>query len=160
MTKRAADGGIERANPLNRIGRNMNPVPFAMLCLFLIVSPALAQQPSATTPAGPPSAESAFDRLPGRWVRLQGGYVITIRAVDADGKLDASYANPRPLPFHVAIASRDGNVLKLLFELRAGGYNGSTYTLRYDAANNRLTGVYDQVVVKQTFEVVFVRDTR
>ena len=74
--------------------------------------------------------------------------MITIRAVDADGKLDASYANPRPLPFHVAVASRDGNALKLLFELRAGGYNGSTYTLSYDAANDRLTGVYDQVVVK------------
>jgi hypothetical protein len=51
-------------------------------------------------------------------------------------------------------------VLKLFFELRAGGYNGSTYRLRYDAANDRLTGIYDQVVVKQTFEVVFVRDTR
>jgi hypothetical protein len=91
-------------------------------------------------------------------VRLQGGYVITIRAVDADGKLDASYANPRPLPFHVAVASRDGNPLKLHFELRASGYNGSTYTLSYDAANDRLTGVYNQVVVKQKFDVVFVRD--
>ena len=95
-----------------------------------------------------------------RWVRLQGGYVITIRTVDADGKLDASYANPRPLPFHTAVARRDGNVLKLFFELRAGGYNGSTYALRYDPANDRLTGVYDQVVVKQTFDVVFVRDAR
>jgi hypothetical protein len=28
----------------------------------------------------------------------------------------------------------------------------------YDAANDRLTGVYDQVVVKQKFDVVFVRD--
>jgi hypothetical protein len=136
----------------------MNPFPFVMLCLFLSVHPALAQQPSATTSAGQPSAESVFDKLPGRWVRLQGGYVITIRAVDADGKLDASYANPRPLPFHVAVAKRDGNALKLRFELRAGGYNGSTYTLSYDAANDRLTGVFDQVVAKQTFDVVFVRD--
>ena len=79
-------------------------------------------------------------------------------AVDADGKLDASYANPRPLPFYIAVASRDGNAIKLLFELRAGGYNGSTYTLSYDATNDRLTGVYDQVVVKQKFDVAFVRD--
>ena len=42
--------------------------------------------------------------------------------------------------------------------MRAGGYNGSTYTLSYDAANDRLIGVYDQVVVKQKFDVVFVRD--
>jgi hypothetical protein len=133
----------------------MKHVAFVMI--FLLVNPALAQQPSAKPPAALP-VESAFDRLPGRWVRLQGGYVITIRSVDADGKLDASYANPRPLPFHAAVASKDGNVLKLSFELRAGGYNGSTYKLRYDAANDRLTGVYDQVVAKQTFDVVFVRD--
>jgi hypothetical protein len=133
----------------------MKHVAFVMI--FLLVNPALAQQPSVTSPAALP-VESAFDRLPGRWVRLQGGYVITIRSVDADGKLDASYANPRPLPFHTAVASKDGNVLKLSFELRAGGYNGSTYKLRYDAANDRLTGVYDQVVAKQTFDVVFVRD--
>ena len=140
----------------------MKPLPFVMLSLSLIVTTALAQhpsrQPSASTTAGQSSAEPSFDRLLGRWVRLQGGYAITIRAVDADGTLDASYANPRPLPFHVAVASRDGNALKLLFELRAGGYNGSTYTLSYDAANDRLNGVFDQVVAKQRFDVVFARD--
>ena len=46
---------------------------------------------------------------------------------------------------------------KLLFELRAGGYGGSTYTLNYDAASDSLRGVYDQVVVKQKFDVVFNR---
>src|SRR6476659_2646874 len=99
----------------------MNRMPFVLFCLFMIVNPALAQQPStpsATPSAGQSSAEPAFDRRLGRWVRLQGGYVITIRAVDTDGKLDASYANPRPLPFHTAVASKDGNVLKLFFELR------------------------------------------
>ena len=104
MTRSAVDGWIERENPLNRIGRNMYPIRFVMLCLFLTVNPALAQQPSATSLP----VESVYEKLVGRWVRLQGGYVITIRAVDADGKLDASYANPRPLPFHVAVASKDG----------------------------------------------------
>ena len=104
------------------------------------------------------ATKGAFGVLPGRWVRVQGGYVITINSVDADGRLDASYANPRPLPFHTAVATSDGNSLKLFFELRAAGYNGSTYTLSYDAANDRLTGVYDQVVVKQKFDVIFVRD--
>jgi hypothetical protein len=135
----------------------MKYIASVMLGLFAVAHPALAQQP-APAASGQPSTDSTFSALPGRWVRLQGGYVITIRAVDADGKLDASYANPRPLPFHTAVASKDGNVLKLSFELRASGYNGSTYKLRYDAANDRLTGVYDQVVAKQTFDVVFVRD--
>jgi hypothetical protein len=92
-------------------------------------------------------------------VRVEGGYVITITAVDADGKLDANYANPKLLPFYSAVATKDGNALRLFFELRASGYNGSTYTLSYDATSDRLTGVYDQVVAKQRFEVTFVRAT-
>jgi hypothetical protein len=139
----------------------MNPMPFAIVGLSLFINPALAQTqlppPTSVPPATESAAKAAFGVRPSRWVRVQGGYVITINSVDADGRLDASYANPRPLPFHAAVATSDGNSLKLFFELRAAGYNGSTYTLSYDAANDRLTGVYDQVVVKQKFEVVFVR---
>ena len=53
--------------------------------------------------------------------------------------------------------TRDGDALKLFFELRAGGYNGSTYTLSYDATSDQLKGVYYQAVAKQKFDVVFVR---
>jgi hypothetical protein len=95
--------------------------------------------------------------LRGRWVRPDGGYVISIKSIDAGGRLDAGYANPNPLPFHTATATEDGGTLKLFFELRAGGYNGSTYTLNYDAAADRLQGTYYQAVAKQTFEVLFVR---
>ena len=119
-----------------------------------------AQQPLSATSAQPATANAEpakFDALPGRWVRVEGGYVISIRAVGADGRLDAEYANPRPLPFAAASATSEAGVLKLLFELRAGGYGGSTYTLIYDAASDRLLGVYDQVVVHQKFNVVFVR---
>jgi hypothetical protein len=71
--------------------------------------------------------------------------------------LDASYENPRLLPFYSAVATREGTALSLFFELRAGGYNGSTYKLNYDATSDRMTGVFDQVVAKQRFEVTFVR---
>ena len=138
--------------------RKIMAIAVVLIVLMAVTAvPVLAQQSSTAAP-GTSSVQPDFSPLPGRWVRLQGGYVITIRSVDADGKLDASYANPRLLPFHTAIASKDGNVIKLSFELRAGGYGGSTYKLRYDATNDRLTGVYDQVVAKQTFEVVFARD--
>ena len=140
----------------------MNPIPFAILGLSLSMKPPLAQTQPPPATSVPPAMESAtkvaFGVLRGRWVRVQGGYVITISSVDPDGRLDASYANPRPLPFHTAMATREGNILKLFFELRAAGYNGSTYTLTYDAANDRLTGVFDQVVAKQKFDVIFVRD--
>jgi hypothetical protein len=110
--------------------------------------------PAASSTSGP---QTAFAALPGRWVRPDGGYVITIKAVDASGKLDASYANPNPLLFYAAMATEDGGTLKLFFELRAGGYDGSTYTLNYDAAGDRLKGAYYQAVAKQTFEVFFIR---
>lgn len=103
------------------------------------------------------AAAPAYGALVGRWVRPDGGYVITIRAVDASGKLDAGYANPSPLPFYTAQASRDGSVIKAFFELRAGGYDGSTYTLVYDPAKDVLRGVYYQAVARQRFDVTFER---
>jgi hypothetical protein len=90
-------------------------------------------------------------------VRPDGGYVIAIRSVAADGKLDAAYANPRPLPFAVAEAKREGDRLKVFLELRAGGYDGSTYTLVYDPGADVLKGVYYQAVAKQRFDVQFAR---
>jgi hypothetical protein len=102
-------------------------------------------------------SESGFSVLPGRWVRPDGGYVITIKSVNAAGELDAAYANPNPLPFARAEATRDGKTIKLFFELRAGGYNGSTYTLSYDPLNDILKGVYFQAVAQQKFDVYFAR---
>jgi uncharacterized protein (DUF2147 family) len=126
----------------------------AALSVSLIPLPAQAQV-RAEAPAA--LADGAFAALPGRWVRPDGGYVINIKRVDAGGKLDAAYANPNPLPFSRAEATRDGNTIKLFFELRAGGYNGSTYTLTYDPASDTLKGVYFQAVAQQKFEIYFMR---
>jgi hypothetical protein len=62
-----------------------------------------------------------------------------------------------PLPFSRAEATREGKVIKLFFELRAAGYNGSTYTLTYDPAADVLKGVYFQAVAQQKFDVYFTR---
>jgi hypothetical protein len=124
------------------------------LALAMVGEPAVAEPAATATPA---RAESAFGALPGRWVRPDGGYVINIRRVDASGKLDADYANPNPLPFSKAEASLDGKAIRLFFELRAGGYNGSTYTLTYDPASDTLKGVYFQAVAQQKFDIYFTR---
>ena len=100
---------------------------------------------------------SPFAVLKGRWVRPDGGYTITIRSVDAKGQMEASYANPRPLPFSKAEARIDGQALDVFLELQAGGYHGSSYRLRYDPADDTLKGVYHQAVAQQRFEVRFVR---
>jgi hypothetical protein len=56
-----------------------------------------------------------------------------------------------------AEATRDGNTIKLFFELRAGGYNGSTYTLIYDPPNDILKGVYFLVPARRTKHPNFTR---
>ena len=124
------------------------------LALGLVGEPAIAQ---LAVPAAPAISEPAFSSLAGRWVRPDGGYVINIRSVDAAGKLQADYANPNPLPFARAEATRDGKTIKLYFELRAGGYNGSTYTLTYDPTSDTLKGAYFQAVAQQKFDVYFIR---
>lgn len=119
---------------------------------------AQAPDPSRARPDGKAGAAAGgFDLLVGNWIRPDGGYRISIRSAGADGRLDASYANPSVLPFAVAQAGRDGDTLKAFFLLRAGGYNGSSYTLTYDAAKDVLRGVYFQAVSGQRYEVQFVR---
>lgn len=122
------------------------------IALLGSASTACAQAPGA------PAAQTGLELLKGRWVRPDGGYVITIRDIASDGKLNASYANPNPLPFARAEASRDGEAIKLFFELRAGGYDGSTYTLTYDPKFDVLKGVYYQAVAKQKFGIYFARE--
>ena len=120
----------------------------------------LAQGPTPGTAganAPAPGARAGFDVLLGTWIRPDGGYRIVIGGIDASGKLNAVYFNPRELPFAKAQATQDGSTLRASFELRAGGYDGSTYELAYDPASDRLTGVYYQAVVKQKFDVYFVR---
>lgn len=135
-------------------------LPTLVLALGVFAGPAISRDAKAPmVEAEKPSvaSESGFDILRGRWVRPDGGYMITIQGVDPDGKLDAAYANPRPLPFAEARASRDDKTIKLFFELRAGGYNGSTYTLTYDPENDVLYGIYYQAVARQRFNVYFER---
>jgi len=120
------------------------------------VAGAQGPAPSARS-ASAPAKQDALDVLVGSWVRPDGGYVIAIKSVGSGGDLQAMYFNPTPLPFAQAQATREGGVLRVQFELRAGGYNGSTYKLRYDPASDRLVGIYYQAVAQQSFEVQFVR---
>jgi hypothetical protein len=127
--------------------------------IFLLVAagahgPTFAQGPKPATAA---AAAADMNVLKGAWVRPDGGYVIQIKSVGADGKLDARYFNHTPLPFARAQASVEATLLRVSLELRAGGYGGSTYELGYDAATDRLKGVYYQAVAKQRFDVAFAR---
>ena len=104
-----------------------------------------------------PATGSEFQKLKGRWLRPDGGYIVEIRGVEATGKLDATYSNPRPINVSRAEAAQEGAFTRVFIELRDGNYPGSTYTLTYDPQSDQLRGIYFQAVMKQQFEVAFER---
>ena len=121
--------------------------------LFASTLPVAAQPPTSAAAKPPP----AFEKLKGRWQRADGGYVIEIRSVEAGGKMEAAYFNPRPIHVAKAEASQEGGTVKVFIELRDVNYPGSQYTLTYDSGNDRLTGTYYQAVAGETYDVFFVR---
>ena len=118
-----------------------------------------APAPMAPTPASAPD-QAGPDRLTGRWLRPDGGYVIEIRGAQDNGVLDAGYFNPRPIHVSRAEWRRDSAHLQVFIELRDANYPGSTYTLRYAPEQDRLVGDYFQAVQQQTFYVEFIRMPR
>ena len=118
-------------------------------------APVVATGPAASQ-ADSQAAAHDFQPLIGRWRRPDGGYVIEIREIDAAGKIDAGYFNPRPINVARADASLDADGLKVFIELQDVGYPGATYSLIYNPRQNVLAGLYYQPAAGQTFEVVFV----
>jgi hypothetical protein len=102
-------------------------------------------------------AKADFQKLVGQWLRPDGGYVVEVRSVDADGRMDAAYFNPRSIHVERAEASREGSGMKVFIELRDVNYPGSTYTLAHDAEKDQLRGIYFQAVEREYYDVQFVR---
>jgi len=98
-----------------------------------------------------------FRKLIGRWLRPDGGYVIDIRKIDADGQVDASYYNPQPINVSRAEVIGMDSGIKLFIELQDVGYPGSTYTLIYNPHKDMMFGLYYQAAMGQNFDVMFVR---
>ena len=121
--------------------------------------PAPPASPSASAPAAPAKTRdhAAQEQLVGRWLRPDGGYILEIRSAAFDGKLEAGYFNPNPI--HVARAEwqpKDGKLL-VFVELRDANYPGSTYTLEFLEAEDRLVGTYYQAVEGVNYDVEFGR---
>jgi hypothetical protein len=132
-------------------------VGLALALATIGVATAQGTLPTAKPAAPVASTPISFDVLKGTWVRPDGGYRIEVKSIGSTGQIEAMYFNPRPLPFAKAQVTQDGSLLRVFLELRAGGYDGSTYELTYDAASDRLKGIYYQAVMKQKFDVIFAR---
>ncbi len=117
----------------------------------------LPTTPAAKESAAATQAKGGFDVLKGRWLRPDGGYVVEVRDIDANGHMVAAYFNPLPISVSRAEASQEGGETKVFIELRDINYPGATYNLTYDPAGDQLSGVYYQAALQQSFDVVFVR---
>ncbi len=52
-----------------------------------------------------------FQNLIGKWVRIDGGYVIEVSKINADGKVDAAYFNPRSINVgEASVTEADGDL--------------------------------------------------
>ncbi len=127
--------------------------------LSVIVLVSVIMIAAAARAADAPAAQAPADpvQVVGIWQRMDGEYVLELRNPTFDGRLEAIYLNPRPI--HVARSGwvlKDGDLM-VRVELRDKGYPGSTYTLAYQQATDRLVGIYFQAVAQQQFEVVFKR---
>jgi len=107
--------------------------------------------------AAPLLAVVDLQKLVGRWLRPDGGYVLEIKSVAPDGKLTATYLNPRAINVSQAEARKDAGAVKVFVELRDQNYPGCTYTLTYDPEHDVLAGVYFQAALGEKFDVGFER---
>ena len=130
-------------------------IVFTFVCMTALTGPSAAAE-TGKTDIGKP-APNDFQRLEGKWVRPDGGYVLELRNIKKDGSITAGYFNPRPIRVFRAEASRKDETLSVFVELRDVNYPGSTYKLQYDPVSDRLKGTYFQAVERQTFNIEFVR---
>jgi hypothetical protein len=119
------------------------------IVFFLLVFPTIASEP-LPDPA-------IREKLIGRWVRPDGGYVIHVKEIKPDGSVVAEYFNPKEIHVSEANVSVWKGFDQLFVKLDDKGYPGSTYKLYYYAKKDQLAGFYYQAVVKETFEVLFIR---
>lgn len=117
-----------------------------------------APAPSASAKTSAPAPAGDWNKLRGRWLRPDGGYVLEIRSVADDGRAEANYFNPNPIHVAWARVANDKGVLKLDVELRDVNYPGCLYTLTYSPERDQLAGTYFQAQLQETHQIVFVRE--
>ncbi|HEY9174120.1 MAG TPA: hypothetical protein VI136_17700 [Verrucomicrobiae bacterium] len=142
-------------------------LPLAVAVIAVVVWPKKRGDEVAPGPGGAPAPNASaalvetkadLQFLKGRWLRPDGGYVIEVRQVDADGQLDARYFNPNPIRVVAAKATKEGAAVKLYLELNDVNYPGCKYNLTYLPEQRQLVGTYFQAALGQTYEVAFERE--
>ena len=119
--------------------------------------PAAVETPTTAPSTRVVVPDDLRQKLIGQWLRLDGGYILTIQSIEADGKVVAIYNNPRPINVSKSQITNEGGRNILFVELRDRGYPGSYYTLSYDSEQDQLKGFYHHLGIGQTFDIYFER---
>jgi hypothetical protein len=113
--------------------------------------------PAAASKAAPASVPEPVQKLLGKWLRADGGYVLELRSAEMSGVVQAAYFNPKSINVSRAIWMQGGTGFQVVVELNDVGYPGATYVLSHDAQSDRLVGKYNQPAMQQSFDIEFVR---
>ena len=128
--------------------------------LFFVRLPAKPASLPVSAAVATESAEPVlveFEKLRGKWLRPDGGYVLEIKKLLPENALEAAYFNPNPIHVGKAKLYKERGFVKVFVELQDVNYPGSTYTLIYDGQNDQLRGVYYQATQQQEYQVAFER---
>ncbi len=98
-----------------------------------------------------------YNTIAGEWQRIDGNYVLKIGDVLPEGAAIVEYYNPRPINVAKAAVSTENGFIKLFIKFQDKSYEGSTYTLVYNAKKDVLMGYYYQAPMDKTYEVMFAR---
>ena len=174
MSKHRHDQGTDQAHHTPK-GKRRFPMGLVGLLLgtilaaaIFIIAPKYSRLPrsaparsteaqTAGTPATDTDGQVNPQRLVGKWLRPDGGYILDIQTVKGDRTLEVAYLNPDPIHVSRAEVEEDGKTLRVFVELRDVNYPGCTYKLTYDSARDQLDGAYFQAALNETFDVTFTR---
>lgn len=118
-------------------------------------------KPKAELKDTSPTAEKnriPAEKLLGKWVRKNGGYVLEVSKILENNQVKAAYFNPqKKINVSKSDYSYEDKTLVLFVELNDAGYPGSYYKLKYFAEKDELYGSYFQATQKLTYEVNFAK---
>ena len=97
----------------------------------------------------------AFEKIKGKWVRSDGGYVLEFKQLLQNNTLEAAYFNPSPIHVGKARIYEERGFTKVFVELQDVNYPGSRYTLILNVEKNQLVGNYFQATQQVDYEVAF-----
>ena len=142
----------------------MNVNRFTYVIVSLLFSAVLAGcgkggKPAESTAAVKAAATvpltAAFEKIKGKWIRPDGGYVLEFKQLLQNNSLDVAYFNPSPIHVGKARIYEERGFTKVFVELQDVNYPGSRYTLILNADKNQLVGNYFQATQQMDYEVAF-----